>query len=91
MGSSRQEYWSGLPGPLQGNLSDPGIKPTSLRWQARSLPIAPPGKPVSIYMSLKMSLGGLNDLILEQQVPHTQPSPLPTASAASSLTASLTI
>ena len=29
MGFSRQEYWSGLPCPPQGNLPDPGIKPTS--------------------------------------------------------------
>ena len=26
---SRQEYWSGLPSPPPGELSDPGIKPTS--------------------------------------------------------------
>ena len=26
----RQEYWSGLPFPLPGDLPDPGIKPTSL-------------------------------------------------------------
>ena len=25
MGFSRQEYWSGLPHPLPGNLPDPGI------------------------------------------------------------------
>ena len=30
MGFSWQEYWSGLPSLLQGNLPDPGIKPTSL-------------------------------------------------------------
>ena len=30
MGFSRQEYWSGLPGPPPGDLPDPGIKPTSL-------------------------------------------------------------
>ena len=30
MGVSRQEYWSELPCPPPGNLSDPGIKPTSL-------------------------------------------------------------
>ena len=30
MGFSRQEYWSGLPCPLPGDLSDPGIKPMSL-------------------------------------------------------------
>ena len=29
MGFSRQEYWSGLPFPSPGSLSDPGIKPTS--------------------------------------------------------------
>ena len=27
VGFSRQEYWSGLPGPLPGDLSDPGIEP----------------------------------------------------------------
>ena len=30
MGFSRQEYWSGLQCPPPGDLSDPGIKPTSL-------------------------------------------------------------
>ena len=30
MGFSRQEYWSGLPGPPPGDLPDPGIKPESL-------------------------------------------------------------
>ena len=29
MGFSRQEYWSGLPIPSPGDLSDPGIKPRS--------------------------------------------------------------
>ena len=29
MGFPWQEYWSGLPFPSPGNLSDPGIKPTS--------------------------------------------------------------
>ena len=28
-GFPRQEYWSGLPFPSPGNLSDPGIEPTS--------------------------------------------------------------
>ena len=47
-GFSRQEYWSGVPFPSPGDLSDPGIKPMSLAspaWQADSLPLAPPGKP----------------------------------------------
>ena len=30
MGSSRQEYWSGLPCPLPGDLPDPGIEPTTV-------------------------------------------------------------
>ena len=30
MGFFRQEYWSGWPFPLLGDLSDPGIKPLSL-------------------------------------------------------------
>ena len=29
MGFCRQEYWSGLPGPLLGDLPDPGIEPLS--------------------------------------------------------------
>ena len=29
-GFSRQEYWSGLPCPLPGDLTDPAIKPVSL-------------------------------------------------------------
>ena len=29
VGSSRQEYWSGLPCPPPGDLPDPGIKPAS--------------------------------------------------------------
>ena len=27
---SRQEYWSGIPFPIPGNLPDPGIQPASL-------------------------------------------------------------
>ena len=30
VGFPRQEYWSGLPCPLPGDLPDPGIKPLSL-------------------------------------------------------------
>ena len=45
MGFSRQDYWSGLPCPPQGCLSNPRIQPESLmflHWQAGSLPLAPP-------------------------------------------------
>ena len=49
MGSSRQEYWSGLPFPPPADLPDPGIKPTSPAspaLQAGSLLIEPSGKPI---------------------------------------------
>ena len=38
-GFSRQEYWSGLPFPPPGDLSDPGIEPMSPAWQGVSLPL----------------------------------------------------
>ena len=34
MGFSSQEYWSGLPFLLPGDLPDPGIKPAFLTFQA---------------------------------------------------------
>ena len=43
MGLSRQEYWSGLSFPTPGDLSDPGIEPTSLvspALQVNSLPLS---------------------------------------------------
>ena len=43
---SRQEYWSGLPFPSPGDLSDPGIKPRSLALWADALPSEPPGRVV---------------------------------------------
>ena len=45
MGFSRQEYWSGLPFPSPGDLSNPGIEPRSPTLQADALPSEPPGKP----------------------------------------------
>ena len=49
VGFSRQEYWSELLFSPPGDLPDPGIEPTSLNllhWQAGSLPLVPPGKPL---------------------------------------------
>ena len=34
MGLSRQEYWSGFPGPPPGDLPDPGVKLESLTSSA---------------------------------------------------------
>ena len=45
MGFSRQEYWSGLPFPSLGCLSDPGIESRSPAMQADSLPSEPQGEP----------------------------------------------
>ena len=49
MGFSREGYWSSLPFPSPGNLSNPDTEPMYLlcllHWQANSLPPASPGKP----------------------------------------------
>ena len=45
-GFSRQEYWSGLPFPSPGDLSNPGIEPGSPALQADALPFEPSGKPI---------------------------------------------
>ena len=44
-GCSRQEYWSGLPYPPPGDLSNSGIDPRSCTQQTDSLLSEPPGKP----------------------------------------------
>ena len=53
MGFPRQEYLSGLPFPSLGDLSDPGIEPTSPALAGGFffffLITEPPGKPMSIY------------------------------------------
>ena len=45
MGLFRQEYWSGLPFPSPGDLSDPGIEAGAPALQAVSLLPEPSGKP----------------------------------------------
>ena len=44
MGFSRQEYWSGLPFPSPGDVSNQGIEPRSPALYADALPSEPPGK-----------------------------------------------
>ena len=48
MGFSRQEYWSGLPFPLPGDLPDPGIEPMLPTWQANS---SPPSHQGSLFLN----------------------------------------
>ena len=42
IGFSRQGYWSGLPFPSPGDLTDPGIEPGSSMLQTDALPSEPP-------------------------------------------------
>ena len=52
---TRQEYWSGLPCLLWGDLPNLGIKPRSPALQTDSLPAEAPGKPKNTgvdYLSL---------------------------------------
>ena len=64
MGFSRQEHWSGLPGPPPGDLPDPGVKPTSLRPLALAggfLRRAPPGKQRGTYWLARPHPGTRSD------------------------------
>ena len=45
MGFPRQEYWSVLPFPSPGDLSDPGMEPVSPVLAGGFFTIEPPGKP----------------------------------------------
>ena len=48
---SRQKYWSGVPFPLPGDFSDPGIKPTSLASSALAGDSLSPGLPGKLIMT----------------------------------------
>ena len=54
LGFPRQGYWSWLPFPSPGGLLDPGIKPTSLAWQANSLPLSHLESPVKMVIVPKV-------------------------------------
>ena len=45
----RQQYWSGLPFPSPGDLSDPGIESVSLALVGGSFTIEPPGKLLAVW------------------------------------------
>ena len=57
---SRQESWSGLPFPPEGNLPDSGIQrtsPVTAALQVDSLPTEPTGKiNISMYLSVFISI-----------------------------------
>ena len=50
MGFPTQEYWSGVPYPYSGNLSNPGIEPRSLALRQSLYQLSHQGSP---YMCLK--------------------------------------
>ena len=50
---THKEYWSGLPFPSSGNLSDPGIKFRSPALQADYLPLSYQGRPFKIASTNK--------------------------------------
>ena len=86
MGSSRQEYWSGLPSPSPGDLPDPGMgpkSPASRAMQAGSSVSERPGKlPYSPEFDCLQSLCSLKAFLHETILPipvHTggAPSQLP--------------
>ena len=51
MGFPRQEYWSGLPFPSPGDLTDPEIKLVSPALQADSLPLSLLQSPHNMILS----------------------------------------
>ena len=58
IGFPRQEHWSGLPCPPQGDLRDPGIKstsPPSSALLADSLPLKPCGNPKCLQAEVKVT------------------------------------
>ena len=55
-GFSSQEYWSWLPFPPPGDLSDPRLVPRSPTLQVDSLPSEPPGRPKRVAGSLQKAL-----------------------------------
>ena len=59
MGFSRQEYSSGLPHFLPGDLPNPGIEPASPALQVDSLPTEPPWKREFVAVGIIFLIGWL--------------------------------
>ena len=79
MGFPRQEYWTGLPFPLPGDLSDPGIEPVFchlLHWQADSLPLSHLGSTKNLKFSGSVTSDSLQPHALQYARPSClSPSP----------------
>ena len=61
MGFSRQEYWSRLPFPSPGDLSDPGFESHLLHWQVDSLPLSLLGSPRSFPYTTQLYCYNVNN------------------------------
>ena len=59
MGFLRQEYWSGLPFPSPGDLSDPGIEPVSPALAGGFFTAEPPGKTLMNYYNVLICITGI--------------------------------
>ena len=68
-GISRQEYWSGWPGPTPGGLPDPGIKPASPALRADSLPLSHWRSPDTISQMRNGGSLSLNSLLCKNHSP----------------------
>ena len=51
---SKQEYWSGLPFPIPGDLPDLGVKPMSLALAGEFFTTEPSGKPIKFLEVFKV-------------------------------------
>ena len=73
---SRQEYWSGLPFLSPGDLTNPGMEPTSRALAGRFFTTEPPGKPFAVFTPGIFSSPGsfwphCVDLLWPQALPPT--------------------
>ena len=72
---SGQEYWSGLPFPSLGALSNPGIEPVSPVLSGRFFTNEPSKKPLLVYTDVKRKwLSGMTSLVARtvQNLPAMQ-------------------
>ena len=67
MGLSRQEYWSRLPFPTPGDLSDPGTEPGSPTLQEDASLSEPPGT----HVASNKIYGYLYSISEKAMVPHS--------------------
>ena len=73
MGFSRQAYWSRLPFPSPGDLSNPGIETRSPTLWADALPSEPPGNPPANAGDIKDAgwIPGLEDPLGKEVATHS--------------------